>query len=217
MKDSRLKKLVKESLQNHPNTKLITENQQLDEGIKDWIVGGTLALATMLGGPAKAQAQKIYPDMEMSNLNKRDAKKVAKLVKDLDNEDKYFQIIDTLKTINPEDSVYLETDDDTKELIKTMDKIRTRYFERGPGEHYPVAKRTQYKGEMDSGEKFHDQRIQFPDLDDEGNYKLEKSPDIYTSKKGTAFTKNIYKNPKERDKYYSKVRKDVSTGNYKGL
>jgi len=193
------------------------KKQNLDEGIKDWIVGGTLALATMLGGPAKAQAQKIYPDMEMSNLNKRDAKKVAKLVKDLDNEDKYFQIIDTLKTINPEDSIYLETDDDTKELIKTMDKIRTKYFERGPGEHYAVAKRTQYKGEMDSGEKLHDQRIQFPDLDDEGNYKLKKSPDIYTSKKGTAYTPNIYKNQKERDKYYDKVGKEVSTGNYKGL
>ena len=191
------------------------KNQNLDEGIKDWIVGGTLALATMLGGPAKAQAQKIYPDMEMSNLNKRDAKKVEELILDLDNEDKYFQVIDTMNSINPEDSSYLENDDDTKELIKTMDVIRTKYYKKGVGPTYPVAKRIQYKGEKDSGEKFHDQRITFPDYDEEGNYQMKKVPDIYTSEKGTAYTPNIYKNEKEKQKYYDKVGKEVSTGNYK--
>jgi hypothetical protein len=131
-------------------------DSKIDEGLKEWTAGLILTLATMLGGQSKAQAQQAAPDFTPTRTE-------VERVKNFLNTNSKDVVVDTLRKINPQDSIYRYyggngvSDELSKpELIKTLQTITKEYYnDKGDQIGFEVEE----TGEYDSGKKFQSNSI----------------------------------------------------------
>ena len=189
----------KEQLRMQMLAGIITESQykqKLDEGLKDITVGVIMALGTLLGGEAKAQVIDIASDYKPTKI---ELKQADDLLKNLEKKASSKKI-DTLFNIQPEDSIYQNFAGENKELtkselIKLQQTIETTYFNKAGK---VIGKKSQTKGEYDSGEKFGtDQYIRSTRDKDQFNDSFEQSYDTRLGADSTYFkgisNKDTYK------------------------
>jgi len=190
---------------------IITEaeyKEQLNEGWKDWIAGGVITLAALLGNPAQAQFfNKNKPD----KISLEKGKELLSQFKDDLKNGSDTVISDTIRKVEASDSAYFEydifgsTEDEriTKPaLLKTLYTIQNKYYT--PDGKFK-GKEIITKGELATGEDvewYYGSR-----KDSEGNKKassfyderFKDNPNIKTSfaneKDGQLSKKKVTKNP----------------------
>jgi len=138
---------------------IITEaeyKEKLDEGWKDWIAGGVITLATLLGNQAQAQ---FFKDNKPDKISQEKGKELLAQFKDDLKNGSDTVISDTIRKVEASDSAYFEYDvkgdsDDERiskpALLKTLYTIQNKYY--NPDGSFKGSE-TIDTGELASGEK----------------------------------------------------------------
>jgi hypothetical protein len=126
--------------------------EKIDEGLKDITAGVLLAVATLLGGKANAQAKEIAPDYEPT---KKEIAQAEKIKNYLDKHGDYTEV-DTIFNFGPQDSLYNKFTGSDKELrkpelVKLQQTIKTTYFDKKGNR---IGDKTEKRGEYETGDRF---------------------------------------------------------------
>ena len=174
--------------------------EKIDEGLKDITAGVLLAVATLLGGKASAQAMEIAPNYEPTKKEMSQAENIKNY---LDKQGDYTEV-DTIFNFSPQDSLYNKFTGSDKELrkpelVRLQQTIKTTFFDK---EGNRIGDKTEKRGEYETGDRFgsdtytkyasKDNKDGFPAYDDfkkEWDTRLGDDSTFYkhTTKKGNTF------------------------------